>query len=432
MRIRIGRAVVRAYLNVEGQPPSPATAFFDATSRAGQTMDVAMRIRRQSRLSYDQVKVYAQLAGLRESDLRLWVLQALESADLIDVSRNVNGFPTEIEERVGVAAPVLEQAATVWESFGPNEAERCAIASSDHLAYAPMAEPDHRAALDAEGFGESVQNRALKALEGVGVLRRIHSVALGEDVLYSPYVWGTEALDIAEFMANLPANERAMLEHVSREAAEHPGMSTENLAPNARLLAGAKKVGLIDAAQVKTTGGTARDFAFSPILERMLDPSSTDVSHERKLFVAHILNSHRYASYAHGRILDPIVLVSALIRKGEVGPATNISTHYPLLESRGIVRVERQPNGQGMLKLVKEDVARDSLELLRQALADDEPGLRGEQGVQALWVPGTFGTPERNRRVAPELSPSVETEVLTSAIEELREATAQAMRREVV
>jgi hypothetical protein len=47
-------------------------------------------------------------------------------------------------------------------------------------------------------------------------------------------------------------------------------------------------------------------------------------------------------------------------------------------------------------------------------------------------VPGTFRTPERNRRALPELSPSIEAEVLNATIEELREAAAQAMRREVV
>jgi hypothetical protein len=152
--------------------------------------------------------VYGALAGLRESDLRLWCLSALEMAGLIEVTKDAAGAITAIEERVGVAEPVLEQASTVWEGFNPSRAERCAIASSDHLAYAPLAESDHRAMLEAEGYEEQLQNRALNALTGVGILRREHSVALNEDVLYSPYVWGTEAVDIAEFMSKLPPNGR--------------------------------------------------------------------------------------------------------------------------------------------------------------------------------------------------------------------------------
>jgi hypothetical protein len=203
------------------------------------------------------------------------------------------------------------------------------------------------------------------------------------------------------------------------------------LTTNSRLLVGAQKVGLIDAARVATTGGTVREFAFSPTLERMLGAGTTDVVHERKLFVAHILYGHRYAAWSEGRIRDPLVLVRALINRGEVGPATSISNQYPLLESKGIVRVERQGGGRGMLKLIKKDVAKDSLELLELAL-DEGDVSGGESGVAGLWLPGTFRTPEENRRALPELTHSIETEVLNSAIEELREATAQALRREVV
>jgi hypothetical protein len=84
-----------------------------------------------------------------------------------------------------------------------------------------------------------------------------------------------------------------------------------------------------------------------------------------------------------------------------------------------------------MLKLVKKDVARDSLELLSHALQDGESA-GSESGIAGLWLPGTFQTPERNRRNLREIPASTEAEVLNSTIEELREAAARAMRREVV
>lgn len=426
----LGRAILRVFLNVEDLPVSPATAFFDATWRAGKAMDLALRLRRHGRLSYEQVQVYASMSGLRESELLTSSLPALVDAGLIEITRR-EGAIVEIEERVGVAAPVLEQAAEVWEGFAPALNERCAIASSDHLAYAPMAEADHRAMLDAEGYDELVQNRALRALAGVNILRRERSIALNDDVLYSPYVWGTEAVNIAEFMSQLPPNERAMLAELSRTAAERPGAAFDALASSERVVRGAQKVGLVDNATVQTTGGDARGFAFSPALERMLTRGATDVAHERKLFVAHILYGNRYASPGLGRIRDPLLLVQRLIERGEVGPATSIAEGYPLLESRGIVRVDKV-GGRGTLKLVKSDVAEDSLALLRQALGGADEGGHGEAGVAGLWVPGTFKTPERMRRGLRELEPSVEAEVLSSAVEELREAAARAMRREVV
>jgi hypothetical protein len=431
MHANRGRAVLRTYLNVIGLPVSAATAFFDATTRAGQAMDLAMRIRRHGQLSYEQLKVYGELAGLRESDLRMWCIPALEGAALLEVVRDATGTIAAIEEQVGVAAPVLEQAASVWDGFTPGSAERCAIASSDHLSFAPLAESDHRGMLEAEGYDEAVQTRALRALQGVGILRRERSIAMGEDVLYSPYVWGTEAVDIAEFMTKLPPNERAMLAQLSRAAAERPGTSVGGLAGNERLVFGAQKVGLIDAARVVTTAGGERDFAFSPALERMLVGGATDVVHERKLFVAHILYGHRYASGAYGRIHDPLLLVRRLIERGQVGPATSIGREYPLLEAKGIVRVTKQGDGRAWLDLVKRDVAEDSLDLLSRALAGDEEA-GSEAGVRTLWLPGTFRSPEENRRALPEIRPGAEAEVLAATVEELREETARVLRGEVV
>ena len=98
----------------------------------------------------------------------------------------------------------------------------------------------------------------------MNILRRERSLALGRGLVYSPYVWGTEAVDIAEFMTRLPPNERTMLALLSRVAAGASWRGDYALTPNERLLSGAQKVGLIDAARVKTTGGNARDFAFSP------------------------------------------------------------------------------------------------------------------------------------------------------------------------
>jgi hypothetical protein len=431
-RSNLGRTILRAYMNLVGVPPSPAKVLFDATYRAGQAMDLALRIQRHGRVSGEKLRLFAKLANLAPSDLRLWCVRELERADVLDASRNpLTAEIDEVEEQVGVAAPVLEQAAMIWENLNPSLAERCAIASSDHLTFAPMIESDHRAALETAGFPEQAQNDALAALGAVGMLHALRSHKLREDVLFSPYVWGTDAVDIAEFMTNLPANERQMLAGLSRTIAERPGTSIESLSANSRLLQGAQKVGLIDSARVITQGGTGRDFGFSPSLERALRYGPTDVAHERKLFVAHILFGHRFAPSGTGRIDNPILLVERLIERKVVGPATAIKRDYPLLEAKGIVSV-RRAGERAYLHLVKDDVARDGLELLRLALADTEPAPGEKNPLESLWLPGSFRAPERTRAELPALQPGAEAEVITSTVERLREEAARAMRREVV
>lgn len=262
--------------------------------------------------------------------------------------------------------------------------------------------------------------------------RRQRSLTLGEDVYYSPYVWGTEAVQIAEFLHRMPSNEREVLGDVARRAAERPGSAVEDFTAGPDVVAAARKVGLIDATRVLTSGGAERSFAFSATLERQLAFGATDVTHERKQFVAHILYGHRFGFGPTGRIADPVVLVRALIDRGRVGPATAIGTDYPLLEASGIVRVSRlEGSTRAYLELMKRDVAEDSLELIRLALGDETPR-RGDNPIRLLWVPGTFSSPERDRRELPELQPSAEAEVIGSVVERLREETARRMRQEDV
>src|SRR5207245_4694707 len=106
------------------------------------------------------------------------------------------------------------------------------------------------------------------------------------------------------------------------------------------LLQEAERAGFIDAARVVTSTGARQHFAFSSALERQFAARGlTDALHERKLFVAHILFGHYFGFPGTGRIKDPLVLVRAFMNRGVVGPASAITTDYPLLETHGIVTV---------------------------------------------------------------------------------------------
>ncbi|MDQ3688631.1 MAG: hypothetical protein M3406_01070 [Chloroflexota bacterium] len=418
-------------MNVRTVPLTPATVVFDATRRAGMAMDLALRIRRHGSLTYGAVAQFAALAAIPETDLRLLILPALSNAQMIELLTDDAGRVVEIEEAVGVSRPILEQASQVWEIFGPSDHERCLIASSDLLSYLPLTESAHRDVLQSEGHREELHVPAFKALRAVGMLRSEQSQRLGEPVLYSPYVWGSEAIRIGEFMQSLPPAEREVLGGLSRTVADRPGSSVDELAPSHALLSAARKVGLIDATRVVTTGGLDKAFAFSPAMETRLTTGAADTVHARKLFVAHILYGHRYGHPGTGRIVAPTVLVGSLIRNGSVGPATAIRTDYPLLEAQGIVRVREERTGRAYLELVQEDVARDALELLTMALGEDVSG-KTESAIEALWVPGAFVTPEMDRARLPEVPAGAEAEVLGSAIARLREETARRMRAEEI
>jgi hypothetical protein len=420
-----GLGVLRAYANLRVVAPGVAHANLDATWRAGRAADLALRIRRHDKLQIKAVESFGALVGLAPADLQSWALPTMRAVGVIDFTTDADGQVAEVEERVGVAAPVLEQAASIWERLLPSALEACAVASADHAAYCPMTESDHRGALEAQGHAAEVHELAFANLKAIGLLRRERSTKLGENVLWAPYVWGTEAITAVEFMKRLPTNEREALSALSRRAAEHPGVSIEQLGEQ-KLVRAARHAGLLNATSV-ISGQTERGFAFSPSLEHVVAPHLTEATHERKLFTAHILNGHRFGSPATGKIQYPLALVRAMINRGHVEPTTAAQRDYSLLEAAGIVRAEPVGGGQARLHLVKTEVAEDSLEILKRAIEED-PG-QGADSVDALWIPGSAIVPEhdRNRTAAPV---GAERELIQSAVETLREELQRKQRGE--
>lgn len=398
-------------------------------------MDLAARLRRRGEgLTSTEVLAFASLVGLDQADLVMWTLPLLDGNGVIAADIR-NGEIRRVDEFVGVAAPFLEQVAGVWQALNPPEEEECALESVDLAAHAPMAKSDHFAALEAAGFPDHIRESALHALAALSLVQRAKSEALGEDVIYNEYVWGDTAISIANFLKGLPPDERDILTTLSSYALEQPGSPATSVgAIDQDIMRGARKVGFLDPATVVTRAGRSESFIFSPALENELAARNTsDSLHERKLFVAHIMFGHHFGFPGTGRIISPRVLVRALLNRGTVGPATAITTDYPLLESHGIVRV--RPSGfgkQSYLELVKEDVVKDALDLLETSSLGTDPDLASDDPLTSLWLPGSFVGPEDERAKAPTLRPGPARELFDSTIDRLREATAEAARGEDV
>lgn len=426
---QIGRAVIRLYKHAHALPPSQETALLGAAIKAGRFMEFAERIRRRgSELSHNQITAFASFLGLHESDLLLDALPVMKRAGVLDYS--TIGGQIAIDEYVGVSAPLLHQVAATWKELRPSVTEHCALQSIELATAAPLCETDHYAALEVMGFSAEIRTDAIAALRAIGILQRVQPSPSEEPIIYNAYVWGSGVVSIARFLASLPANEREVLTAVSALAMERPGISLSHFRNvDSHVISAARKVGFLDATRVVTRTGTESSFAFSPTLERSLPVTSTDVLHERKLFVAHILFGHRNAPEVTGRIRNPLVLVKALLQQGEVGPASAINSDYPLLESHGIVKVTPSSiRGRAYLSLVKRDIVEDSLTLLEVALGDT-PEATGQQSISSLWLPGSFRGPEDDRKNLRVPSDAAR-ELFDSSIKKLRDEARQVMRGE--
>jgi hypothetical protein len=422
---RLGRAIVFVHQH-DPKITNPLTrAEVEILLLTGRAMDFAARLKGHQALvtlTHELVHKYAKYAGLGALELTNTVLPALKKADLIDYSVNPQGRIVRLEEFVGVTATVVEQTVQLLNSFSPQRSDLAFLHSVEVGAIAPLAQSQHLDVVVKRGFTDREAAEALRLTRAVGLNLTVPSAELNEPIVFSPYVWGTKQLSLAPFLAQLPPNERDALLGMSEQVLSTPGLHMSRLVASPAVIRSAQNVGLIQAASVQSATGASSTYVFSPLLETEDNLcTTTEAFHLRKLFVAHILFGHEKAVAGLGTISSPAVLVNSLIRRGRVGPATNIGTDYHLLEAAGVVAVE--PDGdRAFLRLVKPEIAEAGLEWIRRIT---DPSGTGE--ITLSQRPAKFIKPEDARG---DDSDGAAREILTSSINELRKEMQRAARRD--
>lgn len=390
-------------------------------------MSYAVTLKDHSSLTGAMAIEFATHAGIAQQRLYTEVLPRLKSADLIEYKMDLaTGNVASIEEFVGLSGRIIDQAMKVTEKYNPTDVEWAVLHSTELASWAPLTIDQHAEQLHRRGFIDEVAKDAIRLTFAAGVNQRVKSTALGEDVIYNPNVWSAQHISIAAFLKSLPPAERDSLLGLCQQAADRPGMvlsSYSSFQPG--MVSSARKVGLVQAATVKSSAtGGQQTYLFSPLLESEDDKlQTTEVLHKRKLFVAHILYGHEKAVAERGRILDPRVLVRALLNRGQVSPASNIASDYHLLEANGIVavRADQSAPGRAYLELVQKEIVKGGLGWI-EASYSGLPGSGADLG--SLQPPSNWTSPETDRTNLPDSGASVE--IAESAILRLREARKEA------
>lgn len=422
---RLARAVLQVYHHDAVMRPE-VRAVFNEVLHAARCMDFAERLRNHPghNVTGTLAEMYAQQIGIGAFDLRMTVLPTLKAAGVVDFMTNGPDILV-VDEFVGVSAPFLTQVEAVLRESHPSEVEIGALESIQLGTLAPLADRDHRQRLSS-GHTDAVVDDAVRLALASRVLQTVPSPALGENVLYNPAVWGGEAVDVASFVRGLPSGERDALLQVVDVTSRRRGIALPHAAIPDSILKGARRVGLVQAATVRSSAGAGGQTYLFPPLNVLEDGARgvTEALHERKLVAAHFMYGHEKAIAARGRIANPVVLVNALLNRGAVGPASNIGTDYHLLEGAGIVRVDHGVD-RPLLHLVKEDIVRDALGWLRQIYDGDQ---HTGEGLILTASPGTFVTPEAD--AAQLADDGAGAEIANASILALREEVARNVRGE--
>lgn len=426
-RRRLGRAVVFLHQHDNNQFDGLVQAEIEAILFTGRAMDFAARIH-GIKLTDGLVKQYAKQARIGSRQLLDVLLPKLKSADIIDFSVE-NDVVVRIEEYVKLTGTLLDQTMKVLHAMNPSVVEMAVLHSIEIASWAPLTRSQHLQQLTNRGFEDSCAEEGLNLALAVGVNKRIKSAELSEDVIYNAYVWGSGQIKIAAFLRSLPSAERDSLLGICEDAANKPGLALPLLTSGTpQMIASARKVGLLQASIVKSSrSNVSQTYVFSPLLAEEDDELfTTEALHQRKLFVAHILFGHEKASLGYGKIQNPVVLVNALLKKGVVGPASNISTDYHLLERHGIVQVEEADNGRAFLKMIKPEIVEGGLDWLQRTL---EPGdISGNPVAKMFRSPWQFVTPERDRAELGDQGAA--DEIARSSVLRLREELQSAARQD--
>lgn len=426
-RRRLGRSVMFVLQQAPVIHDNLVRADIETILLAGRAMDFASRLQGYGSTASAEIAYgYGRLAGLGQREL-LQVLPVLKAADVIDYTVAADGSLSHIDEYVGITATVIVQTFRVLDALSPSPAEIALLHSVELASWAPLTESQHLQQVTIRGVTDRAAADGLRLALAAGINRQIWSPELNEKVVFNPHVWGTGQVQTAIFLRNLPPNERDALVGIFEQASQCPGISLDRIAANPAVLNGARKVGLIQAATVRSSQGSrSRTYVFSPLLQAVDDGvATTEALHLRKLFVAHILFGQEQATPGLGRIQDPTVLVSKLLNRGQVGPATNIGTDYHMLEASGVVRVEPAgDSGRAYLRLLKKEIVEGGLEWLKAGFGGI-PGA-GSDSVRLHQAPGSFVSPEADRANLPDEAAT--NEMLVATVLELRKEAQRAAR----
>jgi hypothetical protein len=290
---RLGRALFYIHNQVRYVNAPVVRAKLGQLIAAGEAMDYAVRLRGyKGELTPKLATELATQAGFPPYRLHQDVLPKLKAADLIDYQTSLGNVGISyIQEFVGLSGRVIDQALRLLERYGPTPTERAVLHSTEIASWAPLTGTQHGEQLSRRGFNDQQAVEAIKLCLAAGVNMGVESSELGEQVIFNPNVWGAQSVDIAKFLKSLPPAERESLLGMCEQASDRPGLALSGYRSfSASVLKSARKVGLIQAATVKSSisGSVPQTYMFSPLMEAGDDQLvSTEALHHRKLFVAH-------------------------------------------------------------------------------------------------------------------------------------------------
>ena len=374
-----GKLIISAAKSLKGyRIADPRIAsFLYGTLEAGRLGLFASAIKSEEHTNIKRIQFLAAQEGIGLPTLTTEILPWLEAAGLCQLKREANGDIGEVTSLVLAYQDLLGAVSDFYDSKNPSNEDRACLsvlARSDEL---PGPESVIRHAV-ARVFGEKIADTALSLAKAYGIVGS--SGISGDSLLYGPRVWARLHPKASQALTPLDSTDREILLHLINRVRQSQGYPETLLRDEAihngaaHLVDMAIGIALVNRTEIHMANGTKRAFLTTPhFYSDLADEFGEDMCDRVKIFLDSIRNGQYFGSRFTGRILDPDLLLRALLNVGRVGPATAIGTDYMVAEKAGIIRVQRASTGsRAFMELGQEDTVRKVLEVVSSGSM--EPG----------------------------------------------------------
>lgn len=398
----------------------PGLSSLDNLCFAGKCGSLLIKLSADSteQLPYTKVKTHARLCGISAMELPLY-LGTLKALGCIDWSQTGDTYEVLASSR----HRVLVTTSLILDGAANAELENALLYLLEFCLLRPRLESELKLWLVA-ALSERDVELLLGLVREFELLGTITIRNRGERLYFNGHQFGDRAKDIGNALAALSTEQREELNSLLDEVARRPGTPPENLPVSEEIKTMAIGLGLLEVSEVASPAGTAK-FLTSPRLAPPSVGSETnhledDVFHHAKMLLSSLRFGQLRSSTGRGRIVDPPVLVNALLDQDRVGPCTAIGEDYVLLEGEGVIRTVTAPHKPGRqfyMELRRREPAEIVLGILQTGTSS---AIDAKSLPRSLELPLDYAGPEVARAGAARKMVARDPETVTRFLEELR------------
>lgn len=388
-------------------PHSPALVPLTKTRLVGSAADVAALIRGR-----DVIRDVSalQMIAVRELDVAPssfdQVLEVLENAGFVDISRNARGEPVGLTENVPVYRTLYEDLGSAWRESRPRQIEEELVAVVQRLAAGPVPVESLQAELGLDSKPDDIVV--------IGRDSSILQVAstIDGDILYSPFTAFENPALLNELLRE---HGSAQMQAEFEQLHKHQGLAISKT--DHPMLTDAVSRGLLSAPSVKLPGNKGlMSFAVLPYtLDRELLTGRKPVLDKALAVVACVRCGQTYGGSTN--VSSALAIIATLLdpNRGSLRPHSSHQRQYALMRNMGIIRFGADPDPRGTWvtpTFVDTPDNREAMAIARDLIAVGEtmagrtppPGTQSLLDLDASYL-GPIQTISRTR-TRPDVSPN--------------------------